>query len=139
MRRASIHDEVRQHEEARQCNLDQGNQRFSGSDIVWLAPDVYAPRDIHWWNAISLLRPAFSRQVTFLWFALCCVGLSVRSDHLGVTSIVRALSLRGSYYDNLLDCCHSSAIKLPALTALWTQAAMPCLATESNALPDDPC
>ena len=79
---------------------------------------------IHWWNAIYLLRPAFSRQVTFLWFALCCVGLSVRSDHLGVTSIVRALSLRGSYYDNLLDCCHSSAIKLPALTALWARTAM---------------
>ena len=71
-----------------------------------------------------MLRPAFSRQVTFLWFALCCVGLSVRSDQLGMTSIVRALSLRGSYYDNLLDCCHSPAIKLPALTALWTRTVM---------------
>lgn len=79
---------------------------------------------IHWWNAISLLRPAFSRQATFLWFALCCVGLSVRSDHLGMTSIVRALSLRGSYYDNLLDCCHSPAIKLPALTSLWARIVM---------------
>lgn len=71
-----------------------------------------------------MLRPGFSRQSTFLWFALCCAGLSVRSDHLGVTSIVRALSLRGRYYDNLLDCCHSSAIKLPALTALWARTAV---------------
>jgi len=78
----------------------------------------------HWWNAIVLLRPGFSRQATFLWFTLCCAGLSIRSEHLGVTSIVRALSLRGRYYDNLLDCCHSRAIKLPALTALWAQAAM---------------
>ena len=74
---------------------------------------------IHWWSVISLPRPAISRQVTFLCFTLCCVGLSVRSDYLGVTSIVRALSLRGRYHDNLLDCCHSSAIELPALTALY--------------------
>lgn len=78
----------------------------------------------HWWNAIHVLRPGFSRQVTFFWFALCCAGLSVRSDHLGVTSIVRSLSLRGRYYRHLLECCHSRAIKLPALTALWSQAVL---------------
>jgi len=78
----------------------------------------------HWRNAIVTLRPGFSRQSPLLWFALCCAGLSVRSDHLGVSRIVRALSLRGSYYDNLLDCCHSSAIKLPALTALCASTAM---------------
>lgn len=75
---------------------------------------------IHWWNAITLLRPAFSRTRTFLWFVTSVAGLTVRSDHLGVTSIVRALSLQARYYDNLLDNCHSAGISLPKLSILWT-------------------
>ena len=43
-----------------------------------------------WWEVIRLLKPAFSRTRTFLWFTVCVVGLSVRTDNLGVTSIVRA-------------------------------------------------
>jgi len=76
---------------------------------------------IHWWNAIVLLRPAFSRTSTFLWFVTSAAGLSVRSDNFGVTSIVRALSLDAKYYDNLLDNCHSTGIKLPQLSILWTR------------------
>src|SRR6266446_6985264 len=43
-----------------------------------------------WWNAILLLRPAFSRLRTFMWFATAVAGLTVRLELLGVTSIVRA-------------------------------------------------
>ena len=79
----------------------------------------------HWWNAIVQLRPAFSRERSFLWFALCVAGLCVRSDNLGVTSIVRALSLDGSrYYHSLLRCCHSKAIKLNVLGPLWTRTVL---------------
>lgn len=78
----------------------------------------------HWWNAIWLLRPAFSRLRTFLWFATAVAGLSVRVELLGVTSIVRALALEPRFYDNLLDFFHSSAVKLDRLTALWTQAVL---------------
>jgi len=77
-----------------------------------------------WWNAIGLLRPAFSRLRTFLWFATAVAGLSVRSELLGVTSLVRALSLQARCYDNLLDMFHSSAVKLDRLSALWTQAVL---------------
>jgi len=35
---------------------------------------------IHWCNAIWLLRPACSRLRTFLWFAICVAGLTVRTD-----------------------------------------------------------
>lgn len=79
---------------------------------------------IHWFDAVSMLRGGFSRKSTFLWFALCCVGMSVRSDHLGMSSVIRALSLRGRCYDNLLHCCHSSAIKVPELTALWARSVL---------------
>ncbi len=78
----------------------------------------------HWCNAIVLLRPAFSRQQTLLWFATAVAGFTVRTELLGVTSIVRALTLKSHFYDNLLDLFHSRAVKLDRLTALWTQAAL---------------
>jgi hypothetical protein len=48
----------------------------------------------------------------------------VRSDKHGVTSIVRALGLDGSFYDNLLDAFHSSAIKLDTLTKVWVKTVL---------------
>src|SRR5271167_1263025 len=77
-----------------------------------------------WWNAMLLLRPAFSRLRTFLWFATIVAGLTVRVELLGVTSIVRALKLRPGLYTKLLKNFHSSALKLDRLSALWAQAAL---------------
>jgi hypothetical protein len=48
---------------------------------------------IPWWNAIWQLRPAFSRLRAFLWFATAVAGFTVRTELLGVTSLVRALKL----------------------------------------------
>ena len=79
---------------------------------------------LYWWEAISLLRPAFSRTRTFMWFAVCVAGLSVRTDKLGVTSIVRSLGLHGRWYDNLLDNCHTSGIHLDHLSALWARVVL---------------
>ena len=39
---------------------------------------------IYWWNAIWLLRPGCTRLRTFLWFATCVAGLTVRTESLGV-------------------------------------------------------
>lgn len=77
-----------------------------------------------WWNMIWLLRPAFSRLTTFLWFATSVAGLTVRTDLLGVTSIVRALGLHEKYYDNLLDNFHSEGIKLDKLAVLWAKVVL---------------
>ena len=77
-----------------------------------------------WWDAIGLLRPAFSRKRSFLWFALAVAGLSVRTESLGVTSIVRALKLRPALYHKLRDGLHSHAVQLDRLSALWTQAVL---------------
>src|ERR1700746_4166151 len=74
-----------------------------------------------WWNAIELLRPAFSRLSTFLWFATIVAGMTVRADMLGVTSIVRALNLRPALYHRLLAHFHSTGVKLDRLPALWAQ------------------
>ncbi|HME23447.1 MAG TPA: IS4 family transposase, partial [Acetobacteraceae bacterium] len=71
---------------------------------------------MHWWNAIWMLRPAFSRLRTFLWFAAAVAGFTVRTELLGVTSIVRALNLDPRCYNALVDYFHSSAVKLDRLT-----------------------
>ena len=60
-----------------------------------------------WWNAIQLLSPAFSRVITFMWFATIVAGMTVRTDLLGVSSIVRVLNLRPNLYQSLQKCLHS--------------------------------
>src|SRR5256885_7683877 len=82
------------------------------------------PLWISWWNAMGLLRHAFSRLRTFLWFATAVAGLTVRIELLGVTSIVRALKLQARFYNKLLEHFHSRAVKLDRLSALWTQAVL---------------
>jgi len=79
---------------------------------------------IPWWNAIWQLRPAFSRLRSFLWFATAVAGFAVRTDLLGVTSLVRALNLEPRFYNKLVDHFHSPAVKLDRLTALWTQTVL---------------
>jgi hypothetical protein len=76
------------------------------------------------YEALWLLRPAFSRLRTFLWFATAVVGFATRTDLLGVTSIVRALNLNERFYTLLLQSFPSKAIKLDQLTALWTQVVL---------------
>lgn len=74
---------------------------------------------IHWWEIVKKLRPAFSRERTFLWFCVALIGLTIRTDNNGVTSIVRALGLTGSCYGGLIGMFHSSAITLDFLASLW--------------------
>lgn len=74
-----------------------------------------------WWSVLRLLRPGFSRLRTFLWFATAVAGFTVRTDLLGVTSIVRALKLNERFYTVLLEHFHSPAVQLERLTALWAQ------------------
>jgi DDE superfamily endonuclease len=77
-----------------------------------------------WWDAILLLRPAFSRLRSFLWFATIVAGLTVRTELAGVTSIIRALNLQPRLYNKLRDHFHSSALKLDRLSVLWVQAVL---------------
>src|SRR5262249_20969005 len=90
--------------------------------IVWVEhPGDYATSNFHqlrygtqnrvtpvslwilWWNAIRPLRPAFTRLQTFLWFVAAVAGFAVRTEQLGVTSIVCALNLNPRRYNALRD------------------------------------
>lgn len=79
---------------------------------------------LQWCTVIWELRPACSRLRSFLWFAACVAGITIRTDMLGVTSIVRALGLKEKCYDRLLDALHSSAIKIDKMTQLWAKTVL---------------
>jgi hypothetical protein len=74
---------------------------------------------IQWWNVVWLLRPTCSRLRSFLWFSACLAGMTIRTDLLGVTSVVRALGLEAVCYDRILDVFHSKALNLVTLTRTW--------------------
>lgn len=76
---------------------------------------------IQWWSVVLQLRPACSRLRNFLWFAAVLAGITVRPDLWGVTSIIRGLGLKGTYYGNLLDFFHSNGLNLDKLTKLWAK------------------
>lgn len=74
------------------------------------------------WNAwVEALRPACARQRTFHWMRIALMGLCVRFDLAGVTSLVRALALHPKQYLRLLQLFHTEALALGPLTALWVR------------------
>ena len=77
-----------------------------------------------WLARVRELRPACARTRTFCWMTLVLVGLSVRSDLAGVTSVVRALWLQPRAYRRLLHLFHTPALDLDKLTAGWIRLAL---------------
>ena len=75
---------------------------------------------VTWFKAVACLRPACSRVRTYCWMVLVLMGLSIRTDLAGVTSVVRSLGLVPSDYKRLLHHFHSSGLDLARLTELWT-------------------
>ena len=56
-------------------------------------------------------RSVFSRRAAFAWFVVVFAGLVLRTDWLGVTSMVRALELSPALYPHLLHFFHASSWK----------------------------
>ena len=69
-------------------------------------------------------RNCFSREATFLWFLVVIVGLMTRSDHLGVTSIIRELMLDPGKYESLIHFFRSSAWKIDEIRQKWIKIVM---------------
>jgi hypothetical protein len=68
---------------------------------------------------LCAFRACFSRASAFEWFVVIVVGLMVRSDHLGVTSIVRDLTLVPRHYESMLHFFRSSAWSLDSMRLAW--------------------
>lgn len=73
-------------------------------------------------SILELFRPCFSRNASFAWFSSIVLGLMLRTDRLGVTSIVRDLSLCPASYHSLLHFFHSDAWDLAAMRRCWYRA-----------------
>ena len=54
----------------------------------------------------------FSRKAAFRWFVIIITGLMLRSDKLGVTSILRDLALAPGCYDSMLHFFRASSWSL---------------------------
>lgn len=64
---------------------------------------------------LTMCRGAFSRKATYNWFLIAFLGLTLRTDYLGVSSIIRALNLAPKNYECLLRFFPSSAWSGPGL------------------------
>jgi hypothetical protein len=74
---------------------------------------------LHFMNELLMgFRPCFSRAAAFEWFVVIVAGLLVRTDTLGVTSVIRGLMLTVDYM-GLIGFFRSSAWGLELLTAKW--------------------
>ncbi len=74
----------------------------------------------HFMNQIlEGFRKSFSREAAFEWFVVVVVGLMVRSDHLGVTSIIRELGLRPEVYESILHFFRAWSWKLARVRQVW--------------------
>lgn len=70
-------------------------------------------------SILAEFRSCFSRKASYKWFVVVILGLMSRADKLGVTSFIRALSLKGSCYECLLHFFRSDAYNLAGIKARW--------------------
>jgi len=68
---------------------------------------------------ILSFRSCFSRNHAFHWFVIAMIGLMVRSDNLGITSIIRELNLDPRLYTTFIHYFRSTSWSLEKLTARW--------------------
>lgn len=68
-------------------NIDSGR---------WEVPMLRSIEDI-----LLCFRPCFSRKAAFSWFVTIIVGFIVRSDVLGITSVIRDLALDPALYNSM--------------------------------------
>jgi len=67
-------------------------------------------------------KPCFSKVTAFKWFIIVIVGFMLRSDYLGVTSIIRVLNMNSDLlYLCLLHFFHSNAWKLDGIMEKWIE------------------
>lgn len=77
------------------------------------------------WNLInkSLInfKECFTRQASLNWFVIIIMGFMLRSDSLGITSVIRDLNLSHSSYATMIHFFHSSSWKLETIANKWCE------------------
>ena len=70
-------------------------------------------------NILQQFRICFKREETFTWFVIIVVGIMIRTDMRGVSSIVGSLCLSPGYYESMLHFFRSQAYDLRSLKSKW--------------------
>ena len=70
-------------------------------------------------KVLASFRSVFSRNAAYKWFVIAVIGLMLRSDHLGVTSIMRDLGLAPICYESLIHFFHSEAWNVQEVAWQW--------------------
>jgi len=70
-------------------------------------------------DILGKFRSCFSRQATYHWFFLVMIGLIIRGDHYGLSSIVRWLSLTPGCYWSIIHLFDSTGWALSGLLLCW--------------------
>lgn len=65
--------------------------------------------------------PCFTRTAAFEWFVMIIIGFMVRSDSLGVTSVIRDLTLNPDVYPCLIHFFHASSWEWDRIFDQWVQ------------------
>lgn len=73
-------------------------------------------------NILCSFESCFSRKAAFRWFVTITIGLMLRSDKLGVTSIIRDLALNPGCYDSMLHFFRASSWSLQDIRRHWFSA-----------------
>lgn len=92
---------------------------------VYLVPWRLTSAMLKFIDSILLsFRSCFHRFAAFKWFVVIVTGLMVRSDGLGVTSVMRDLVLNPKRYESLIHFFHSSAWSLDELRQKWLRVVL---------------
>lgn len=73
-------------------------------------------------NVLCLFESCFSRKAAFRWFITITIGLMLRSDKLGVTSVIRDLALSPGCYDSMIHFFRASSWSLDSIRSCWFSA-----------------
>jgi hypothetical protein len=68
---------------------------------------------------LTNFRQCFTRKATFNCFVIIVIGLMIRTDTLGITSIIRDLNLLPNTYDSLIHFFRSDAWMLETINHQW--------------------
>ena len=73
-------------------------------------------------NVLCHFESCFSRKASFRWFVAITIGLMLRSDKLGVTSVIRDLALSPHCYDSMIHFFRASSWSLDIIRERWFSA-----------------
>lgn len=73
-------------------------------------------------NILSCFRTSFSRKKAYGWFVTIILGLMTRLDKLGISSVVRSMSLRPGSYESMMHFFRADSWSLDEVRRQWHDA-----------------